>query len=107
MDLGNLIVATTVMPVTCPNPASFQPSILQEGWAGNEAGLGLVSLPGSPERELYVHGEAGIFFSCDHDVIEIGPGFLEQKGNVLRIVQQTMHSTLGVYIIRPPIARYV
>ena len=84
-----------------------QSSILQEGWAWNEAGFRLASLPGSPERELYVHGEPGIFFSCDHDVIKIGPGFLEQKGNISHIVQQTMHLTLGVYIIQPPIARYV
>ena len=30
----------------------------------------------------------------------------EQKGYVLHIVQPTMYSTLGVYDIRPLIARY-
>ena len=46
---------------------------------------------------------AWYIFSRDqwHDVIEIGPEFLEQKGNVLRIVQPTMRSMLGVYNIRP------
>ena len=44
---------------------------------------------------------AWYIFSCDHDIIEIGPEFLEQKGNVLRIVQPTMRSMLGVYNIRP------
>ena len=36
-----------------------------------------------------------VFFS--HDVIKIGPEILEQKGNILRIVQPTMHSTFSVY----------
>ena len=49
---------------------------------------------------------AWYLFSCDNDVIEIGPEFLEQKGNVLRIIQPTLHSMLGVCDI-PPIARYV
>ena len=34
---------------------------------------------GYPERKMYTCG----FFSHDHDVIKIGPEFLEQKGNVL------------------------
>ena len=38
---------------------------------------------------------------CDHDIIEIGPEFLEQKGNVLFVVQLAMCSTLGVYNIGP------
>ena len=43
----------------------------------------------------------------DHDVIKIGPEFLEQKGNVLRVIQPALRSTLGVYDIRSPIAIYV
>ena len=39
-----------------------------------------------------------------HDVIEIG---LKQKGNVLRVFQPTVRSTLGVYDIQPPITRYM
>ena len=40
-------------------------------------------------------------FSCDHDVVVIGPEFLEQKGNV---IQQTLRSMLSVYDIRSLIA---
>ena len=47
--------------------------------------------------------ESLVSFLRKHDVIKIGP---EQKGNVLCIVQPTLSSTLGVYDIRPPIARY-
>ena len=65
----------------------------------------LASFPGSPEREMYTRGEPG--FSRDHDVIKIGPEFLELKGNVLRIIQPALRSTLSVYDIRPPIAIYV
>ena len=55
----------------------------------------------APLEHEYVHAwRAWYFFSREHDVIEIGPEFLEQKGNVLRIVQPTMRSTLGVYDIR-------
>ena len=39
-------------------------------------------------------------FSRDHDVIKIGSDFLEQKGNVLHVIQPTLRSTLGVYDIR-------
>ena len=46
-------------------------------------------------------------FSRDHYVIKIGPEFFEQRGNVLRIIQPALHSTLGVYDIRTPIATYV
>ena len=53
------------------------------------------------ECEYVSHGEPGIFST---DVIEIG---LKQKGNVLHVVQQTMHSMLGVYDIQPPITRYM
>ena len=49
-------------------------------------------------------GESLVSFLCKHDIIKIGP---EQKGNILRVVQPTMSSTLGVYDIRPPIARYM
>ena len=48
--------------------------------------------------------ESLVSFLRKHDVIKIGP---KQKGNVLRVVQPTMSSTLGVYDIRPPIARYM
>ena len=50
-----------------------------------------------PEHEYVSQGEPGIFST---DVIEIG---LKQKGNILRVVQPTMHSMLGVYDIQPPI----
>ena len=48
--------------------------------------------------------ESLVSFLRKHDVIKIGP---EQKGNILRVVQLTMSSTLSVYDIRPPIARYM
>ena len=48
---------------------------------------------------------AWYFLSRDHDVIEIGPEFLEQTGNVLCVVQPTMHSMFGVYDICLPITR--
>ena len=38
--------------------------------------------------------EGLVSFLRKHDVIKIGP---EQKGNILRVVQPTMSSTLGVY----------
>ena len=50
---------------------------------------------------------AGYIFSRDHDVIKIGPQFLEQKGNVLGVIQPVLRSTLGVYDIRPPIVIYI
>ena len=40
-------------------------------------------------------------------MIKIGPEFLEQKGNVLRVIQPDLRSTLGVYDIRPPIVTYM
>ena len=42
-----------------------------------------------------------IEYVYDHDVIKIGSEFLEQKGNVLCVVQPAMRSTLGVYDIDP------
>ena len=54
---------------------------------------------------MYTRGEPGKYlFLHEHDVIEKGPEFLEQKDHV---VQPTMHSTLGVYDICRPIGRYV
>ena len=50
------------------------------------------------------HVESLVSFLCKHDVIKIE---LKQKGDVLRFVQPTMHSTLGVYDIQPPIIRYM
>ena len=38
--------------------------------------------------------EGLVSFLRKHDVIKIGA---EQKGNILRVVQPTMSSTLGVY----------
>ena len=55
---------------------------------------------------MYTCGEPGIF-THDRDVIKIGPEFLEQKGNILRVIQLTLRSTLGVHDIRSPIAIYV
>ena len=46
---------------------------------------------------MYTCGEPDIF---SHVIEE----FLEQKGNVLRVIPQTLCSMLGVYDIRPPIA---
>ena len=43
--------------------------------------------------------------SCEHDVIEKWQKFSERKSNVLRIVQRTTCSTLGVYDSRTPLAR--
>ena len=40
---------------------------------------------------------AWYIFSRDHDVTKLGPGFLEQKGNLLLVIQSTLRSTLGVY----------
>ena len=50
---------------------------------------------------------AWYIFSRDHDVIKIEPEFLEQKGNILCVIQPALHSTLGVYDIHTPIAIYV
>ena len=46
---------------------------------------------------MYMQGEP------DHDIIEIGPEFLEQKGNVLLIAQPTKVAC----DIRPSIVRYM
>ena len=76
---------------------------------GNEAEentfLAKPSLVPRLSRMRNVHAwRAWYIFSCDRDVIKIGPEFLEQKGNVLCVIQPTLHSTLGVYDIGPPIA---
>ena len=63
----------------------------------------LASFPGSPERKTNMREEPGIF----SHVIKIGPEFSEQKGNVLRVIQPALRSTLGVYDIRPPIVKYM
>ena len=67
----------------------------------------IASFPGSPERKTYTGGRAWYLFSRDHDVIKIGPEFLEQKGNVLCVIQPALRSTLGVYDIHLAIARYM
>ena len=41
-------------------------------------------------------GRAWNLFLHDHDVIKMGPEFLEKKGNVLCVVQSTMRLTLGL-----------
>ena len=61
-------------------------------------------LPGM--RNVHVW-RAWYLFSRDHDIIKIGPKLLEQKGNILHVIQSTLCSTLSVYGIQPPIARYV
>ena len=53
-----------------------------------------------------MRGEPCIFVSHDHG-ITVGPEFLEQKGNILHVVQLTMRSKLSVYDIRPPTTRDV
>ena len=47
----------------------------------------VASFPDFPAlgREDVYTGTAWYLFSCDHDVIKIGPEFLEQKGNVLHV----------------------
>ena len=50
---------------------------------------------------------AWYIFSRDHDIIKIEPEILEQKGNILRVIQLALRSMLGVYDIRSPIAIYV
>ena len=65
--------------------------------------LEVASFPGSPEREINTRGEPGIL----SHVIKIGPEFLEQKGNVLSVIQPALRSMLGVYDIRPPIVIYM
>ena len=65
----------------------------------------VASFPGSPGTRIEHAWRAWYIFSHDHDVIKIGPEFLEQK-DILRIIQPILCSTLGVYDIRSPIARY-
>ena len=60
----------------------------------------VASFPGSPGMRIIHAWRAWYIFSRDHDVIKIGPEFLEQKGNLLHVIQLTLHSTLGVYDIR-------
>ena len=38
------------------------------------------------ERKYVYVGRAWYLFSYEHDIVKIGPGFLEQKGNVLGVV---------------------
>ena len=60
----------------------------------------LASVPGFSISEST--GERCFFFSREHIVIKKkNRKFLEQKGNILHVVQPTMHSTLGVYDIHP------
>ena len=65
--------------------------------------LYLVSFPGSPERECTCV-ESLVSFLTYHDIIKMLPNFWEQKGNILFVIQPTLHSTLGVYDTRSPIA---
>ena len=50
----------------------------------------IASFPGSPVPRTYTGGRAWYRFSHDHDVINIGPESLEQKGNILRVIQPTL-----------------
>ena len=54
------------------------------------------------EQECAYAGRAWYLFSQEHDTIEEGPEFLQQKGNFLHVVQLTIHSTFGMYDIHPP-----
>ena len=48
--------------------------------------------------------ESLVSFLRKQDIIKIG---LKRKGIVLRVVQRTMHSMLGMSNIQPPITRYM
>ena len=61
----------------------------------------------TPQCNMYTWGEPWYLFLREHDIIEIGPEFLEQKGNVLHVVKLTMRSTLSVYDICPLKAKYM
>ena len=72
----------------------------------------LCSLVPRPRRTFhrFQYGKAGrawYLFSCEHDVIGKWRKFSERTGYVLRIVQLTARSTLGVYYNHPLLARYV
>ena len=56
----------------------------------------LASFPGSPGTQICITGRAWYLFYV-----------WRKKGIALRIVQSTMHLTLGVCDIRPPMVRYV
>ena len=67
------------------------------GYEQNQFNLAQHSLVNKTRAlKLCRHGDPGIFFSRDHGIIEIGPEFLERKGNVMHVVQPTVHSTFGV-----------
>ena len=70
----------------------------------NEDDVSLV--PGLSGTRIVHAWRAWYIFSRDHDANQLGPEFLEQKGNLLLIIQSTLRSTLGVYNICSPIARY-
>ena len=53
---------------------------------------------------MYTQEEPDIFSQYEHDIIKIGPEFLEQKGNTLCVTRPTLCSMLGVYDIGPLIA---
>ena len=61
-------------------------------------------IPRLPRNANMYWRESMVSFLHKYDVIEIG---LKQKGNILHVVQPTMHSTFGVYDIQLPIARYM
>ena len=64
------------------------------------AGISLI-----PRTQIVHVWRAWYLFSCDHDVIEIGPEFLEQKGKVLHVIQQHLRSVFSMYDILSLIAR--
>ena len=60
--------------------------------------------------QICVHREcsAWYLFSCEHNIIKIGPQFLEQKTAFCVLFNQlSVQCSVHVYDIRLPIARYV
>ena len=80
------------------NALNCEEVVTTERWACH-----IASFPGSPGMRVCV-GESLVSFLRKHDVIKIGP---KQKGNVFVHCSTSYASTLGVYDIQCPIARYM
>ena len=65
---------------------------------GNEAISTSSFVPRVSQNANMYRWESLVSFFHKHDVIQM---VLKQKGNILCVVQPTMHSTLGVYDIHP------
>ena len=92
------VSASMVLIVSCPDCFFTE-------WKNSLVPQLLISLvPRLSQNANMYHKESLVSFLRMHDVIEM---VLKQKGNVLCIVQPTMHSTLGVYDIQPLITRYM